>query len=174
MTPSFPTRRSSDRSMAGAGNLTKGGAGTLTLSGTNSYTGATNVGGGTLALDFAAASAPTANIIDGSSTLYMSGGTLSLAGAAGEANVQTFNGLNITAGNSNITGTSAAGGSMTVNLGAINRTGGLINFNLPAAGNITTSNAGLGGWATVNGTDYAKVVGGNIVAFAEEIGRAHV
>src|SRR3546814_2673747 len=68
---------------------------------------------------------------------------------------------------SNITGTSAAGGSMTVNLGAINRTGGLINFNLPAAGNITTSNAGLGGWATVNGTDYAKVVGGNIVAFAE-------
>src|SRR3546814_4400168 len=101
MTPSFPTRRSSDRSMAGAGNLTKGGAGTLTLSGTNSYTGATNVGGGTLALDFAAASAPTANIIDGSSTLYMSGGTLSLAGAAGEANVQTFNGLNITAGNSN-------------------------------------------------------------------------
>src|SRR3546814_4952562 len=56
---------------------------------------------------------------------------------------------------------------MTVNLGAINRTGGLINFNLPAAGNITTSNAGLGGWATVNGTDYAKVVGGNIVAFAE-------
>src|SRR3546814_5898901 len=84
----------------------------------------------------------------------MAGGTLSLAGAAGEANVQTFNGLNITAGNSNITGTSAAGGSMTVNLGAINRTGGLINFNLPAAGNITTSNAGLGGWATVNGTDY--------------------
>src|SRR3546814_18350354 len=56
---------------------------------------------------------------------------------------------------------------MTVNLGAINRTGGLINFNLPAAGNITTSNAGLGGWATVNGTDYAKVVGGNIVAFVE-------
>src|SRR3546814_2415738 len=86
-------------SIAGAGNLTKVGAGTLTLSGTNSYTGATNVGGGTLALDFAAASAPTANIIDGSSTLYMSGGTLSLAGAAGEANVQTFNGLNITAGN---------------------------------------------------------------------------
>src|SRR3546814_150834 len=66
-------------SIAGAGNLTKVGAGTLTLSGTNSYTGATNVGGGTLALDFAAASAPTANIIDGSSTLYMSGGTLSLA-----------------------------------------------------------------------------------------------
>src|SRR3546814_1931636 len=86
----------------------------------------------------------------------MAGGTLSLAGAAGEANVQTFNGLNITAGNSNITGTSAAGGSMTVNLGAINRTGGLINFNLPAAGNITTSNAGLGGWASRTGSRPAR------------------
>ena len=46
-------------------------------------------------------------------------------------------------------------------------TGGIVNFNLPTSGNFTTSNTSLGGWATVNGTDYAKVVGGNILAFTD-------
>lgn len=34
--------------ISGTGDLTKSGTGTLTLAGTNSYTGATNVDGGTL------------------------------------------------------------------------------------------------------------------------------
>src|SRR5690606_33968955 len=50
----------------------------------------------------------------------------------------------------------------------ITRSGGLVDFDLPADGFITTSNVALGGWATVNdGSTYAKVVAGNITAFEE-------
>jgi fibronectin-binding autotransporter adhesin len=152
-------------SITGSGGLTKLGASTQTLTGASTYTGATTLGGGTLALDFRPAGGPASNIIASTSTLNMGGGVLTVFGAAGESNTQTFNGLNITGSNNTIGATSGSGGSLTVNLGAITRTGGLMNFNLPASGNITTTNTALGGWATVNGTDYAKVVGGNITAF---------
>ncbi|MBZ9991131.1 autotransporter-associated beta strand repeat-containing protein, partial [Mesorhizobium sp. BH1-1-5] len=155
-------------SIAGTGaSLTKMGAGTLTLTGASSYTGATTVGGGTLALDFSPAAGPTSNIISASSALVMNGGTVKITGAAGENNVQSFNGVTVTTGNNTVSATSGSGGSMTVNLGAITRTGGLANFVLPNAGGITAAgpDRALGGWATVNGSDYAKVVGGNIVAF---------
>ena len=154
-------------SITGSGGLIKRGTGTLTLSGPSTYAGDTSIEGGTVALNFAAAGAPASNIIGASSSLNMSGGTLSIAGAAGQPNVQTFDGLNITTGANTITGTSGSGGSLTVNFGAIARTGGIVNFNLPTSGNFTTSNTSLGGWATVNGTDYAKVVGGNILAFTD-------
>ncbi|MBZ9922178.1 autotransporter-associated beta strand repeat-containing protein, partial [Mesorhizobium sp. BR1-1-7] len=149
------------------GSLTKLGAGTLTLTGASTYTGTTPLGGGTLALDFSPAGGPTSGIISASSALVMSGGTLTVKGAAGETNVQSFGGLTITTGNNTVSATSGSGGSTTINLGTISRTGGLANFVLPTAGAITTSNSNgaLGGWATVNGTDYAKVQGGNIVAF---------
>ncbi|WP_095152342.1 autotransporter-associated beta strand repeat-containing protein [Pseudomonas sp. Irchel s3b5] len=151
--------------ITGSGGLVKTGASTQTLTGTNTYTGATTINGGTLRLDYGAATAPTSNIISSASTLNMGGGVLNVIGAAGEANTQTFNGLLVTAGNNTIGATSGTGGSMTLNLGAITRTDGLVNFNLPGSGNITTTNTTLGGWATVNGTNYAKVVGGNILAF---------
>ncbi|MBT2748707.1 MULTISPECIES: autotransporter-associated beta strand repeat-containing protein [unclassified Lysobacter] len=151
--------------ITGSGGLTKLGASTQTLTGANTYTGNTTIGGGVLALDFSPAGGPAGNIVSSSSTLDMAGGRLNVIGAAGESNTQTFNGLNISAGNNTLDAKSGAGGSLTVNLGAITRTGGLMNFNLPVSGNITTTNITLGGWATVNGTDYAKVVGGNILAF---------
>ncbi|VVO51812.1 autotransporter-associated beta strand repeat-containing protein [Pseudomonas fluorescens] len=151
--------------ITGSGDLIKTGASTQTLTGTNTYTGATTVNGGTLRLDYSAATAPTSNIISSASTLNMGGGVLNAIGSAGEANTQTFNGLFVSAGNNTIGATSGTGGSMTLNLGAITRTDGLVNFNLPGSGNITTTDTTLGGWATVNGTNYAKVVGGNILAF---------
>jgi fibronectin-binding autotransporter adhesin len=151
--------------IAGGGGLVKRGGSTLTLTGSNTYTGPTTTGGGTLKLDFSAAGAPANNIISASSTLVMEGGTLDVVGAAGASNTQTFNGMTVSAGNNEVSATAGTGGSLTVNLGTINRSGGLVDFLLPASGNITTSDATLGGWATVNGSDYAKVVGGNIQAF---------
>ncbi len=154
-------------SITGTGGLSKLGASTQTLTGASTYTGDTTIGGGTLALDFSTAVGPTSSIVGSDSALVMTGGRLNVTGAANEANTQTFDGLTITAGNNTISAVSGTGGSVAVNLGAITRTGGLMNFNLPTNGNITTSNTSLGGWATVNGTDYAKVVGGNILAFTD-------
>ncbi|MGO4700633.1 autotransporter-associated beta strand repeat-containing protein [Dyella sp. 2RAB6] len=151
-------------SIAGTGGLTKIGASTQTLTGANTYTGATTIGGGTLALDFTAAGAPASNIISGSSVLNLGGGTLSIKGKAG-ANSQNFNGLTVSAGSNRISTT--AGGTLSVGLGAINRSGGLLDFGFNTGATITTTHAdgALGGWATVNGTDYAQVTGGVITAF---------
>jgi fibronectin-binding autotransporter adhesin len=150
-------------SIMGSGGYTKLGAGTQQLTGQNTYTGATTVGGGTLALDFTAANAPASNIISSASTLNMGGGTLMAIGSSGQT--QSFAATNISAGGNTITGT----GNVSLNLGAINRSAGLVNFVLPGTGNITTTPATvLGGWATVTSgttTDYAQVDGaGNIVA----------
>ncbi|WP_165357412.1 autotransporter-associated beta strand repeat-containing protein, partial [Sphingosinicella sp. CPCC 101087] len=154
-------------SITGTGSFTKLGAGNLTLTGVSTYTGVTTIGGGILSLDFAATSdGPTDNLISNQSALFMSGGELRVTGGPGETNSQTFDGLTITGGNNIIRATGTAA-NLTLDLGAITRSAGLANFVLPGAGAITTSNAdgALGGWATVNGTDYAKVEGGNIVAF---------
>lgn len=152
-------------SIGGTGGLTKLGASTQTLTGANTYTGATTIGGGTLGLDFSATGAPASNIISGSSTLNLGGGTLSIKGGAA-ANSQAFNGLNVTAGNNRISATAGAGG-MGISLGAINRSGGLVDFGFNTGTTITTTHAdgALGGWATVNGTDYAQVTGGVVTAF---------
>ncbi|WP_181172814.1 autotransporter-associated beta strand repeat-containing protein [Mesorhizobium sp. B2-1-5] len=145
------------------GSLTKLGAGTLTLTGANSYSGPTNIGGGTLALNFTAGGAPASNIISSASTLNMAGGTLAVTGSAGQT--QSFAATNITAASNTIAGS----GNVNINLGAINRSGGLVNFVLPTTGNITTTPATvLGGWATVTSgitTDYAQVdASGNVIA----------
>ncbi|RVI65210.1 autotransporter outer membrane beta-barrel domain-containing protein [Sinorhizobium meliloti] len=155
--------------IAGAGDLIKIGAGRQVLSGVSTYTGATSINGGTLELSYAGAGGPTGSLIANSSSLNMNGGTLLMTGGSGEANTQTFAATNITGG-SNVIGATAgtSGGSATLNLGAINRTAGLVNFNLPTNGGIFTSNTALGGWATVNGSDYAKVDVGRIVAFTAD------
>jgi fibronectin-binding autotransporter adhesin len=152
-------------SITGSGNLEKGGIGTLTLTGANAYTGDTTIGGGGLTLDFSASGAPASDIIDAISTLNLAGGTLGIIGRDSTANSQSFDGLNVTAGSNQIAATSGAGGSVAVDFGTITRTGGVIDFTLPTDGAFTTDSTSLGGWATVNGSDYAKVDGGSIVAF---------
>lgn len=151
--------------ITGSGGFSKAGMGTLTLTGANTYTGDTSLSGGGLTLDFSASGAPITNIITAESTLSVAGGRLNIIGADGAINSQSFDGLNVTAGSTRVAATSGVDGSMSVDFGAITRTGGLVDFALPADGSFITSSTNLGGWATVNGTDYAKVSSGVITAF---------
>jgi len=155
-------------SITGDGGIFKRGASTQTLTGSNQYTGDTTIAGGTLVLDFSG-SGPTTQIISSNSTLHLAGGNLVVTGGANENNIQTFDGVNITAGTNNISATSGTSGSITLNLGAVNRSGGLVDFDLPSNGFITTTSDALGGWATVNnGSSYAKVdEEGRILAFTD-------
>jgi len=159
--------RSYGGSITGSGSFTKLGDGTLTLTGANDYSGDTNIGGGTLALDFAAEGAPIDDIISSSSTLNMSGGTVQLIGAEDQANSQTFDGLNITAGSNRITAAAGADGTMTVNYGAVSRSSGQIDFGIGSGVTMRVApGTTLGGWATVNGSDYAALdENDNIIAF---------
>ena len=165
--------------LAGTQALNKTTAGTVTLTGANTYSGITTVGGGTLKLDFSAAGAAATQIINAASVLTMGGapslggGTLLVVGNATGNDCQTFASTTINAGASSIQFTnSVATGTPTLALKAITRNaGGTVDFKLPSAGAVTTTNANvggiLGGYATVGGTDWAANDGsGNIIALA--------
>ncbi|MBA4015629.1 MAG: hypothetical protein C0483_00425 [Pirellula sp.] len=148
--------------------------GTQTLTGSNTYTGATSVNRGTLILDFAQASVLT-NILSASSSLVFGGGTLSIVGNAA-ASSQSFT-TSSTAGGSYSTLNAVAGaGGLTVDLGTMTR-------NVNSALNVTTTNnpaitvsglsvangiaVGSNGVAflTIDSTNWGTISGGNITDF---------
>lgn len=161
------------------GVLTKTGAGTLTLSGANSFSGPLTVNNGILIAD----TATVATVLNSSIALTLGGATFRLSGLASTVRSQILNGLTINSGASvvdvNQLGTSTtldlrgAGGVsvITRNSGAVvdfrASTGGPLNA---ATAVIKTAQANvngiLGGWATANsGADFAKNDGsGNIIA----------
>jgi fibronectin-binding autotransporter adhesin len=160
-------------------SLTKTGLNTQVFTGPNAYSGSTTVNGGTLRLDFSAAGAPTANILNNTangSALVLSGGKLDIVGAAGATNSQRFNGLTVGSGNSGIALTAGSGGGVpTVTLGATltRNTGGTLDVTDATGGNVTTtatttltngvlsaSSTNPTAFATVNGTDWATYAGG--------------
>lgn len=178
----------------GNGGLAKSSFGSLTLFGTNSYTGPTIIQNGTLTLSYGTAGAPPTNIISSSSPLTVGGLTagvgqtnyaqLVMTGAAGATNAQTFDNTLIDVGGEVIQATNGTGGSVNLALGSLTHNiGGTVVLIPPAAaagGSISTTatnfNGIIGGWATVGttanqngvemGTNYATVnASGNIVNF---------
>src|SRR3546814_19021655 len=115
LTVNAMTAQSFGGAITGTGGLTKLGAGALTLTGASTYSGATIIGGGKLALDFSPAGGPASDIISSSSPLTLSGGTIEVIGAAGENNNQSFTGLTVTAGGNTIRDISGAGGTVNLN-----------------------------------------------------------
>lgn len=137
----------------GSMSLTKTGAGTQILTGTNSYTGATIVRAGTLTIG-------AGGSLSASSALQMGGGIFSYGNTAAG---QTVGGLAVGGGNSTVSNTASG---QTLTLGAINRTAsifGTVSFaTLTGPISTTTGNANgiIGPWATTgSGTSLRYVVG---------------
>ena len=164
--------------ISGAGGITANGAGTVTLTNANVYTGITAVNGGTLKADFSGAAAPAMNILPAASVLSLGGGTLSIIGNGSTASYQTNASLTLggTGGAGAASVISVSGGvSPTVYLGAIaTNTGSSVVFNGPAtingAGNVSatatilTTTGGQG--ASTAGTEGVMAGGGNNNAYA--------
>lgn len=119
---------------SGTGGLAKEGAGTLTLAGSNTYTGATSVNAGTLALDH-----PTDTLSGSTAVAVASGATLDVG-----ANTDTVGSLALA-------GTLAGTGTLTAATYTLD--GGTVNANL-GAGTLTQAS----GTSTLNGTAAAGTV----------------
>ncbi len=145
------------------GSFAKTGTGTLTLSGTNNLTGTTTLSGGTTVLDYSATNANRLTQGTTATALTLAGNNLQLQGGTYTQALGTGGGTTLNAGQSSITRT--GGGTSTIALGALTRaanSGGVINFGTGAATTTTANNSAgiLGGYAIVNGADWAVANGG--------------
>ncbi|MEN3943832.1 autotransporter-associated beta strand repeat-containing protein [Prosthecobacter sp. SYSU 5D2] len=163
--------------------------GTLTLAAANTYTGKTTLGrtsssnaGGITILDFAATGAPQDNILyngvatpGGLELLGSNIGSTSLVlnGKAGAINSQAMGDVTARQTRSVVTMVSGDGGTMNLSLGNISRVAnGMIAFNAPAQGQITSSmaDAVLGPWATFKSgggvQSWAQLSGGVLTGFS--------
>ena len=157
------------------GTLTKSGAGTLTLTGVNSYAGTTTVNAGTLLLNKTATGA-----LASTSALALGGGTFSILGKTGaNATAQTMASLAVnTAGSSLVinpnggtsttltitsnTVTGAAGGAVIFDTSAGTPSTALIAWNPTLTGGI------IGGGFTIKdngGTGFATVTAGKVIRY---------
>lgn len=159
--------------------LIKEGLGKLTISGANTYAGATTANGGILTLDFSAVGAPTDNIIKSGNTMILDSGELVIKGAGGAVNNTQTLVMTNSAGSAGSIVMNNNGGTGTTTL-ALSSTGlgsrgsrGTVNIDLSqglggGGSNVisTTATAATLGWATVKdagGTGFAAYNGSNVV-----------
>ncbi|MBL9151784.1 MAG: autotransporter-associated beta strand repeat-containing protein, partial [Verrucomicrobiales bacterium] len=146
--------------------LNKDGAGSLTLSGANTFTGATTIHEGTLFLDYSTSSASK---LSDTAALTLNGATLDFTGAGSE----TIGSLVIGAGESNSvilgSGQSLTVTSTTASLGAGStllfdlRGGGVVNWNPALTNGIIAANVLV---QDDSGIGVATVSGGQVVRLA--------
>jgi len=133
-----------------ATSLTKTGSGTWTLSGSNTYTGATAVSIGTLNLDYSTNN--TSKLADAAALTLA--GTLNLSGGS---HTEIVGSTTLNAGASAVNQTNS--GSSILRMQAITRNvGSTINFgtdNIADTNTFNTATGILGGWATVGGANWA-------------------
>jgi autotransporter-associated beta strand protein len=131
------------------GSLTKIGGGTLTLTGANSFTGATTISAGTLQLGNGGATGSLAgNIVNNAALVIDRSGTLTLSGVISGAGSFTQNGSVTTT----LSAASPYTGATTINGGAL-----LVNGSIASSSLVTVnSGATLGGTGTVGRTTIAS------------------
>ncbi len=140
------------------GGLLKTGAGTLTLSGTNTYAGLTTVSGGTLAVS------STGSLFSGNALTIGAGGTATFAnsnqtlGAVSNSDT-TANSLNFSAASSTSTLASLTGGGKTSFASNGSVTGSFDSGTATVGGNGTFATIN-GGAATVGGTSTVGTLSG--------------
>ncbi len=154
-------------SISGTGNVTKQGAGTLTLSGANSFSGTASINAGVVNLQNAAALGSSGSTIVGSGAALELGGGIAVAGKT-----LTVNGGGISSGGAlrNINGDNSWSGAVTIGSAArihsdsgtltiSGGVGGAQSLTVGGGGNTTISGAIASGSLTKDGSGVLQLSG---------------